>query len=144
MGHSTAYLTDAVAGGREGYYSAAVTAGEPPGVWYGAGAAALGLAGEVDADLMEALYHHLLDPRDEAAHDRSTWGQARMMSAGHRHYKTSDELYAQALEREPYAGPERRAELLAHAEQTARQANAFIDATFSPDKTWSVAAVAFE
>jgi transposase len=54
-GHSIRYFTDAVAKGRESYYTGAVAAGEPPGRWYGAGAAALGLEGEVDADLMEGL-----------------------------------------------------------------------------------------
>lgn len=33
IGHDTAYLTDAVAKGREGYYTGAVVAGEPPGLW---------------------------------------------------------------------------------------------------------------
>ena len=47
-GHSASYLTDAVAAGRENYYTGAVTAGEPPGRWYGRGAAQLGLTGEVD------------------------------------------------------------------------------------------------
>ena len=41
-GHSASYLTDAVAAGRENYYTGAVTAGEPPGRWYGSGAALLG------------------------------------------------------------------------------------------------------
>ena len=45
-GYDTAYLTDAVGGAD--YYTGA--AGEPPGYWQGAGAGALGLAGQVDAD----------------------------------------------------------------------------------------------
>ena len=32
-GHSASYLTDAVAAGRENYYTGAVAAGEPPGRW---------------------------------------------------------------------------------------------------------------
>jgi hypothetical protein len=144
VGHDTAYLTGAVGGGREGYYSAAVTAGEPPGLWYGAGAEALGLDGEVDADLMEAVYASLLDPRDPATHDRSTWGQAALLSAAHKVYKTPEQLYQAALKTEPHADPERRAELRAEAEQKARTATSFIDATFSPHKTYSLAAVAFE
>ncbi|MGH3751959.1 MAG: MobF family relaxase [Pseudonocardiaceae bacterium] len=143
-GHDTRYLTDAVTAGREGYYTAAVAAGEPPGVWYGRGAAALGLAGRVDADLMEAIYSELLDPRDEAAHSRATWGEARMLSAGHRHYQTPEQLYEKALEQEPLAGPERRAELWAHAERAAHQAVSFIDLTFNAPKSWSVAGAAFE
>src|SRR5205085_5846958 len=53
-GYDTAYLTDAVAGGREGYYTGAVAAGEPAGLWYGRGAAELGLSSEVDAELLRA------------------------------------------------------------------------------------------
>lgn len=143
-GHDTAYLTGAVGGGREGYYSAAVTAGEPPGVWYGAGASALGLVGEVDADLMEAIYSGLLDPRDPNAHDRSTWGQAETLGAGHKHYRSAQERYDAALATNPGASPEERAQMWRAAEQGARQANAFIDATFSPPKSWSIASVAFE
>ena len=76
-GHSTRYLTDEVATAREGYYTGAVVAGEPPGLWWGAGAETLGLRGEVDADLMEAIYTRLLDPRDPAAHNRDTWDEIR-------------------------------------------------------------------
>ena len=60
------YLDAAVAKGREGYYTDAVAAGEPPGLWYGRGAEALGLVGEVDPMMMKALYTHGLDPRDPA------------------------------------------------------------------------------
>ena len=35
-GHSVRYLTDEVAKAREGYYTGAVAAGEPPGLWWGA------------------------------------------------------------------------------------------------------------
>ncbi len=34
-GHSVDYYLDAVATGREGYYTGAVAEGEPPGRWYG-------------------------------------------------------------------------------------------------------------
>ena len=57
-GYDTAYLTDAVGG--SDYYTGA--AGEPPGYWQGAGAAALGLAGQVDAEVMRALYHDDVGP----------------------------------------------------------------------------------
>ncbi len=80
-GYDTKYLTDEVARGREGYYTDAVTAGEPPGQWYGNGAADLGLSGDVDAELMAAVYMHGLDPRDPAAHDRSSWGEAASLGS---------------------------------------------------------------
>lgn len=61
-GYDTAYLTDAVGGPQAAtdYYTGAK--GEPPGYWQGAGARALGLAGQVDADVMRALYHEDIGP----------------------------------------------------------------------------------
>lgn len=138
------YLTDAVGAGREGYYTAATEAGEPPGVWYGAGAAELGLAGEVDADLMKAIYAHLVDPRDPAVADPQRWHEAATLGAPHKHYQSADELYAKALEAEPHAGPERRAELRMAAAEGSRQAVSFVDLTFSVPKSWTLAAVSFE
>jgi len=62
-----------------------VAAGEPPGLWYGKGAAALGLVGEVDAEMMKALYTHGLDPTDPATASRKTWHEAaRFGNAPHR------------------------------------------------------------
>jgi TrwC relaxase len=75
-GHSADYLTSAVAVGRESYYTGAVAAGEPPGRWHGRGAEQLGLAGEVDAQDMTALYEHFMDPRDPAFRDPSRWENA--------------------------------------------------------------------
>lgn len=57
-GYDTAYLTDAV--GSSDYYTGG--AGEPPGYWQGAGAAALGLAGQVDGEVMRRLYHEDIGP----------------------------------------------------------------------------------
>ena len=143
-GHDVGYLTGAVGGGRENYYTGAVAAGEPPGLWYGAGAATLGLRGEVDAEQMEAIYSHLLDPRGPATGARSTWGEADRLGAAHKNYRTAEDIYATSLEREPQAGPERRAELRAAAERSERQAVSFLDATFSAPKSVSVLGVAFE
>lgn len=143
-GHDVGYLTGAVASGRESYYTGAVDAGEPPGRWAGAGAERLGLHGTVDADLMEAVYTHLLDPRDAATHSRATWNEAAALAAPHRKYRTPEQIYEQLLEAQPEAGPEERAALLAQAERSARQAVSFIDATFSAPKSVTVLAVAFE
>ncbi|WP_344419849.1 MobF family relaxase [Pseudonocardia ailaonensis] len=144
IGYDTGYLTGAVAGGREGYYTGAVTTGEPAGLWYGAGAERLGLAGEVDADLMEAVYTHLLDPRDQATHSRSTWGEAPLLASRHKAFRSADQVYADLLAAEEGTGPERRAELRLQAERSARQAVSFIDATFSAPKSVTVLGVAFE
>jgi hypothetical protein len=61
---SVEYYTDGsgVAAGMESYYTDAVTEGEPPGIWLGAGAAELGLAGEVDAEMMHVLYGEFVNP----------------------------------------------------------------------------------
>ena len=44
------------------YYTAA---GEPPGQWAGKGAAALGLSGQVDPDVIERLYQENIGPGGE-------------------------------------------------------------------------------
>ncbi|MFC5946844.1 MobF family relaxase [Pseudonocardia lutea] len=143
-GHDVAYLTGPVASGREGYYTGAVAAGEPAGLWYGAGAQLLGLRGEVDADVMEAVYSHLLDPRDPATGSRATWGQAETFAPAHRKYRTPEDLLADLLATRPDAGPEERAQLRRQAERSARQAVSFIDVTFSAPKSVTVLGVAFE
>ena len=143
-GAATGYLTDPVEGTREGYYTGATADGEPPGLWYGTGAEALGLRGEVDATLMEAVYSGLLDPRDPAAHDRRTWEHAQPLCGGHRAYRSPEEMYAAALAAEPGASPERREELRVHAQRNARQAVSFMDVTFSAPKSVTILGVAFE
>ncbi|MQA17740.1 MAG: relaxase domain-containing protein, partial [Pseudonocardiaceae bacterium] len=110
-GHSADYLTGAVAAGRENYYTSAVAAGEPPGRWYGRGAARLGLHGEVDSQVMAALYEHFLDPRDAAFGDPARWAEAPTLGHAGRRYQSEDEIYQAALGAEPDAGAERRAEL---------------------------------
>ena len=73
-GYDTAYLTDAV--GRRAatdYYTAAK--GEPPGYWQGAGARALGLAGQVDAEVMRRLYHEDIGPDGQVLGRRQRQGE---------------------------------------------------------------------
>lgn len=143
-GHAVGYLLGPVQGGREGYYTGAVACGEPPGVWYGAGAKMLGLSGNVDADTMEALYSHQIDPRDPNGQDRATWGDAETLGNRPSNFRSTRQRYDEMLAKEPGAGPERRAELQRAAERAAQQAVAFIDATFSAPKSVTVLAVAFE
>ena len=143
-GHSASYLTDAVAAGRENYYTGAVTAGEPAGRWYGRGAAQLGLAGEVNAQDMTALYERFLDPRDPLFLDPSRWNEVATLGHTGRQYLTEEQLYAAALAAEPGADPERRAELRLEAGKGARKNVAFMDATFSVQKSVTVLHTAFE
>ncbi|WP_344607092.1 MobF family relaxase [Sporichthya brevicatena] len=143
-GHSASYLTDAVAAGRENYYSGAVTAGEPPGRWYGEGATALGLTGLVDPQDMTAVYERFIDPRDPAFRDPSRWDRAATLGRAACRYITEDQLYKAALDAEPNATPERQAELRLDAGKRARRNVAFIDVTFSVQKSITVLHTAFE
>ena len=146
-GYSPDYLLNEVATGRENYYTGAVTEGEPPGRWWGAGAERLGLSGLVDAQDMRAVYERFLDPRAEGFRDPSRWDElAETATLGHtgRRYATEDELYAAALEREPDASAERRAELRVEAGKGARHNVAFLDVTFSVQKSVTVLHTAFE
>jgi conjugative relaxase-like TrwC/TraI family protein len=143
-GHSASYLTGAVAAGRENYYTGAVAAGEPPGRWYGAGAASLGLSGLVAEQDMTALYEHFVDPRDPAFRDPSAWGGAETLGHAGRRYATEEELYVKAVQAEPDATAERRAELRLEAGKAVRRNVAFLDATFSVQKSVTVLHTAFE
>jgi AAA domain-containing protein/TrwC relaxase len=143
-GHSPDYFLNAVATGRENYYTGAVAAGEPPGRWYGRGAESLGLTGEVDAQDMTALYEHFLDPRDKAFSDPERWADADTLGHTGRRYQSEDELYAAALAAEPDADAERRAELRVEAGKKTRKNVTFLDATFSVQKSITVLHAAFE
>ncbi|GAA4893170.1 MobF family relaxase [Actinomycetospora straminea] len=143
-GYSPDYLLNEVAAGRENYYTGAVTDGEPPGRWWGSGAEKLGLTGLVDPQDMRAVYEHFLDPRHEAFRDPQRWDEVPTLGHRGRRYATEDELYAAALEREPDASAERRAELRVEAGKQARHNVAFLDATFSVQKSVTVLHTAFE
>src|SRR5262245_56920050 len=99
-GHSAAYLTDQVAVGRESYYLDATTAGEPPGRWWGSGAALFGLSGTVDNDEMKALYSECLDPRDPRWADPATRSQCDRLGQRPGKYKTAEQMYAERASQE--------------------------------------------
>ena len=142
-GYDTKYMTDAVEGGRETYYTGADAMGEPPGLWHGAGAVALGLSGEVDAEQMTALFAHRIDPRDPAASEMATWGEAATLGRKPHQFKNADQRYTALLEQNPGAGPEQRAQLRAQAE-TGPGAVPFYDVTLSAQKSVTVLWVACE
>ncbi|WP_246633755.1 MobF family relaxase, partial [Pseudonocardia nigra] len=130
--------------GRENYYTGAVAEGEPPGRWWGAGAERLGLTGLVDGQDMRALYERFLDPRAEGFTDPKRWEEVPTLGHTGRRYLSEDELYAAALEREPDASAERRAELRVEAGKAARHNVAFLDMTFSVQKSVTLIHTAFE
>ena len=143
-GYSPEYLLKEVATGRENYYTGAVAEGEPPGRWWGAGAEVLGLTGLVNAQDMRAVYERFLDPRAEGFNDPDRWDEVATLGHGGRRYLSEDELYAAAVEREPYATPERRAELRVEAGKAARHNVAFFDVTFNVQKSVTLLHTAFE
>jgi len=143
-GYSPEYLLKEVATGRENYYTGAVAEGEPPGRWWGTGAEKLGLVGLVDAQDMRGVYERFLDPRHGAFKDTSRWEEAATLGHPGRRYLSEDELYARALEREPDAAAERRAELRTEAGKAARHNVAFFDVTFSVQKSVTLLHAAFE
>ena len=65
-GHDVAYFTSGQDhGGCAGTMSYYTAAGEPAGEWAGKGAAALGLAGQIDPDEIGRLYQHNIGPGGE-------------------------------------------------------------------------------
>ena len=65
-GHDVAYFTSGQGrGGCAGAMSYYTATGEPPGQWAGKGAAALGLAGQVDPKVIERLYQENTGPGGE-------------------------------------------------------------------------------
>lgn len=155
-GHDVSYLTKAVAGGREGYYSSAVTSGEPPGRWYGSGARALGLRGEASEQDVKALFSRMIDPRDERFSQPDQWPEAATLGARPMaSWSTAEERLAKLVDREearlaPTTGvpnsilmPEQREKLRLQAERAGRSAVMFHDATFSVQKSVTVLHTAF-
>jgi TrwC relaxase len=83
-GHDVAYFTHGQhSGGCAGAMSYYTAAGEPPGQWAGKGAAALGLAGQVDPDVIGRLYQENTGPggnswSSAASPRRRTSGKRRL------------------------------------------------------------------
>ena len=123
---SAGYYT-AGGGGEASYYLDATTREEPPGQWSGQLATKLGLEGQVDPKDFKSLLEEFTAP------DGTTLGQPA------RQYKTTDQLVAAALEREPDALPERVEEIRREAEGKTRTATLGWDYTFAPPKSVTVA-----
>ncbi|WP_143447891.1 MobF family relaxase [Kineosporia sp. R_H_3] len=147
-GHSASYLTNQVGAGMESYYTGAVGAGEPPGVWHGKGAEALGLEGEVDADVMSALYERYLDPTDERFTDPETRYGSRTLGNRPKEYRTPDAIVEDrtreyTTEHASTPTPEQIQAWRLEAEKNVSAAAHFYDLTFSPDKSVTVLWTAF-
>jgi hypothetical protein len=111
-----------------GYYINAAQAGEPPGLWWGQGAAALGFApGQVvERQPYKAVYQQI-DPRTGEKLGRPRGSYA----------KYTDHL-ARLTAAEPHATAERLIELERQAAQATRQPAVYTDVTVSFSKSISV------
>lgn len=118
-GHSEGYLLNSVAAGKESYYLDATVAGEAPGQWKGKGAEALGLRGEVDPEVMKAVYSGRLDPRDPRFQDPETRDQSDRLGNAPRAFKTAHELTVERLTKSGQISAERVEVLRAEARSVA-------------------------
>jgi len=132
-GYDTAYLTDAVGG--SDYYTGA--AGEPPGYWQGAGAAALGLAGQVDADVMKRLYHEDVGPDGQVLARRQRPGKYPEAS-GSLHKRIEAEVADWVAAAGGIITPEEIREIRLRLRAQWRNRVPFYDYTFSAPKSVSV------
>jgi hypothetical protein len=112
-----------------GYYMNAAQSGEAPGRWFGPGAAALGLSGEVDHETYKVVYgERPADPRTGEPLGSPKRDYSRM-------YETK---LAQLMAAEPHATQERAAELQRLARVQTRQAPAYTDVTAEHGKSLSI------
>jgi hypothetical protein len=63
--HDVDYYLSKAGGGMNYYLTPASNGMEPPGVWVGAGAKVLGLAGLVEPEVMKALYERGVAPGNQ-------------------------------------------------------------------------------
>jgi hypothetical protein len=132
-GYDLEYIWKQVDRGRAedapGYYiQASESGGEPPGRWWGPGAAALGLE---SGQIIEREAYDLLFGQRKAP-DGTQLGRP---PAGGR---KAAEIYVRLLAAEPHATAERRHELRVKAARGARESPLFFDLTISLSKSISI------
>jgi AAA domain/TrwC relaxase len=132
-GYDTGYLTDAVGG--SDYYTGA--AGEPPGYWQGKGAAALGLEGQVDPEVMKRLYHEDVGPDGQVLSRRQRPGKYPEAS-GSLHDRVEAAVAARIEAAHGIITPEEIREIRLRERAKFRTVVPFYDFTLSVPKTVSV------
>ena len=129
-GHDVAYFTSGQGrGGCAGAMSYYTAAGEPPGEWAGKGAAALGLSGQVDPDVIERLYQENTGPGGELLVKRRQAKKAQDREAA---------AVAAYLTAHPYASATELAEARAAARAKDPHQVPYFDLTISAVKSVSV------
>jgi hypothetical protein len=116
-----------------GYYLNAAQQGEPPGLWFGPGAEALGFTDglTVERDPYLAVYQQV-DPRTGETFGRGPYG-----------YKHYTQILAGKLAAEPHATKERVLELEREAAQETRRSPLYTDMTVAHNKSISVLHASF-
>jgi len=120
--YDVGYLTRAVGGAASGADYLTGAKGEPPGYWQGRGAQALGLAGQVDAEVMRRLYHEDVGPG----------------GSGSLYERIEAEVAAQVAARGRFITPEEIRAVRLKLRSQFRTVVPFYDLTFSAPKTVSV------
>jgi len=136
-GYDTGYLTDAVGGPQAAadYYTGAK--GEPPGYWQGAGARALGLRGQVDAEVMRALYHEDVGPDGQVLVRRQR--KAEYPAGGGKLFdRIEAEVQRQVAALGRFCTPEEERKIRLTERAKFRTVVPFYDYTFSAPKSVSV------
>jgi conjugative relaxase-like TrwC/TraI family protein len=129
-GHDVAYFTSGQhRGGCAGAMSYYTAAGEPPGLWAGAGAATLGLRGQVNPDVIGHLYQHGIGPDGDLLVTR------RQTKAAAQREEAAVTAYLAA---HPYASATELAEARAAARGTDPHSVPYFDLTVSAVKSVSV------
>ena len=129
-GHDVAYFTSGQdRGGCAGAMSYYTAAGEPPGEWAGKGAAALGLRGQVDPNVIGCLYQHNIGPGGEQLIKR------RQSKAAAEREQAAVTAYLAA---HPYASATELAEVRAAERATDPHQVPYFDLTVSAVKSVSV------
>jgi conjugative relaxase-like TrwC/TraI family protein len=136
-GYDTSYLTKAVGEGAAAtdYYTGAK--GEPPGYWQGTGAAALGLAGQVDAEVMRRLYHEDTGPDGQVLVRRQRPG-TYSAAGGSLYDRIEAEVAAQVAALGRFCTPEEERAIRLKERAKFRTRVPFYDYTFSAPKSVSV------
>ncbi|WP_393101431.1 MobF family relaxase [Streptomyces sp. LN325] len=164
-GSDPGYLINAVGKGGEHYYLKSIEqAGEPAGIWLGEGADDLGLAGEVDHELMSDMYSKFTHPDLHAdvraslsaieaepgsdeykAQVAAIYDAARVGRKPYVYTKSTQEKVDAALEKlGPDATPEQRREAELKVRQNAPSSRSYYDVTFSVPKSYSLLHAGFQ
>jgi conjugative relaxase-like TrwC/TraI family protein len=128
-GRGYEYLQRSVVHGDADYYLRGTTAGDPPGIWAGRGAARLGITGEASEEQVRNLFGLGVHPNAQTHPLGAAFGPASYVVDRIRGWNTAH----------PDASPaERSAAAAAERVRGNRNSIAGLDLTFSPPKSWSV------